>query len=118
MTEEQKTPPAEAIQPHTPILLDNIAAEAGLDPWLVAEAIANTVNYAVGGTPNPVQLVDGMRMPHTPSGRMGKIVLQRAWLDTLTIEQLQAFRLACRSIERMELARVLEQVLELFRSKT
>jgi len=116
MTEEQQTPPAEALQPHTPVLLDSIAAEAGLDAWDIAEAIGNTVNYAISGTPNPVQLADGIQMPHTPSGRMGRIVLQRAWLDKppLTLQQLGSFREACRDIERMQLAGVFEQVLAMF----
>ncbi len=101
---------------HTPILLDNIAAEAGLDAWDIGEAIGNTKNYAINGTPNPVQLADGILMPHTPSGRMGRVILQRAWLDNpeLTLQRLASFREACRSIERMQLARVFEQVLSMF----
>mgnify|MGYP000721086055 CR=1 FL=1 len=101
---------------NTPILLDNLAADSGLDAWDIGEAIGNTKNYAVGGLPSPVQLADGILMPHTPSGRIGKVILQRAWLDNpaLTLQHLGNFREACRSVERMQLAKVFEQVLSMF----
>lgn len=106
----------ETIQPATPGLLDSLAADARLDAWGVAEAIGNTVNYAVGGKPNPVNLADGILMPHTPSGRMGMIVLQRAWLDKrpLSLQQLGQFREACRSIGRLQLAAMFESTLAMF----
>ena len=126
MAEPIPSPP-HSCQPHsspqvgvaassTPILLDQLAAEACLDPWEVAEAIANTVNHAAGGRPDPIQLADGIATPHTPGGRAGKLILQRAWLDALTLPQLAEFRRACAAIERETLAGFFEQVLALFGS--
>ena len=100
--------------PSTPLLLDRIAAEARLDPWEVAEAIANTVNHAAGGRPDPGLLADGIVMPHTANGRAGKLLLQRAWLDSLSLPQLSEFRRACVFVERETLAGMFDEVLALF----
>ena len=95
-------------------LLDRLADEARLDPWEIAEAIANTVNHATGGRPDCGQIAEGITAPHTTDGRTGKILLQRAWLDSLSLPQLAEFRRACVTLDRLTLAGLFEEVLALF----
>ena len=108
------TPPVGSGATAIPPLLGQLTDEALLDPWDVAEAIANTVNHVSDGRPDSRQIAEGITAPHTTDGRTGKILLQRAWLDSLSLPQLAEFRRACATLDRQTLTGLFEDVLALF----
>ena len=67
-----------------------------------------------GGRPDSGRIAEGITAPHTAEGRTGKNLLQRAWLDSLTLPQLAEFRRACVTLDRQTLAGLFEDILALF----